>query len=49
MVNRHNGAIETIDREPQDPSFAVMSTDGQLEGMISREDVRALKETTQES
>ena len=29
-------------------SFAVMSADGQLEGMISREDVmRALKETTQ--
>jgi CBS domain-containing protein len=31
-------------------SFPVMSGDGQLEGMISREDVmRALKETTQES
>jgi len=29
-------------------SFPVMSADGQLEGMISREDVmRALKETTQ--
>jgi CBS domain-containing protein len=31
-------------------SFAVMSADGQLVGMISREDVmRALKETTRES
>ena len=31
-------------------SFPVMSADGQLEGMISREDVmRALKETTQET
>ena len=31
-------------------SFPVMSADGQLEGMISREDVmRALKETTQEA
>jgi CBS domain-containing protein len=31
-------------------SFPVMSADGQLEGMISREDVmHALKETTQES
>ena len=29
-------------------SFPVMSADGKLEGMISREDVmRALKETTQ--
>jgi CBS domain-containing protein len=31
---------------PQDRSFPVMSANGQLEGMISREDVmRALKET----
>jgi CBS domain-containing protein len=31
-------------------SFPVISASGQLEGMISREDImRALKETTQES
>jgi len=31
-------------------SFPVMSAEGQLEGIISREDVmRALKETTRES